>query len=544
MDATNSLAGTRFGRIGMAAAALAAVSGMALGQTNTVYNFENLTAGTSVTTQYRGVTINRVLPPSGTLSACVIATESNSASPTRVLRAPFAGEEFSPHFMRLSFTQPQRFVQFAMGPSNIFCIAPLNRMRVTAFNAGGTVLFTRDYSVNVTGANTLVQVGSETGPFEIARIEVNGTILGFCSEQGESIDDLTFLPDTTPPVVTITAPADDACVCGNAPVVISGSVCDPDGIYLGDRLEYSTQPDGPWTFVINATGPLCAGGTLYNWDTASLPGGHYYLRITGTNADGWSTSEVRRVFVDKTPPAINLRTPSDASPTPIYSGQVCFDGSVGGEGCANPTWQLQWRPGASGTWNNIGTPQTSSITNDPLGTWNVSSLADGAYQVRITASDQCSLTAELPPRNVIVDNTPPTAIISDPLNCANVGGNVIIRGTAFDANISGWSLQVVGGPWNTWQPIASGTGNIVNGVLGVFATGSRPQCEYAVRLIVNDRSLVGCGGGVQSREFVTTIGVSQPGECDDIDFNNDGSVFDPADIDAFLRVFSEGPCVD
>jgi hypothetical protein len=64
-----------------------------------------------------------------------------------------------------------------------------------------------------------------------------------------------------------------------------------------------------------------------------------------------------------------------------------------------------------------------------------------------------------------------------------------------------------------------------------------------VRLIVNDRSLVGCGGGVQSREFVTTIGVSQAGQCDDIDFNNDGSIFDPEDIDAFLRVYSEGPCV-
>lgn len=30
--------------------------------------------------------------------------------------------------------------------------------------------------------------------------------------------------------------------------------------------------------------------------------------------------------------------------------------------------------------------------------------------------------------------------------------------------------------------------------------------------------------------------------CNDIDFNNDGSVFDPCDIDSFLLVFSEGPC--
>lgn len=30
--------------------------------------------------------------------------------------------------------------------------------------------------------------------------------------------------------------------------------------------------------------------------------------------------------------------------------------------------------------------------------------------------------------------------------------------------------------------------------------------------------------------------------CNDIDFNNDGSVFDPIDMDAFFSVYSEGPC--
>jgi hypothetical protein len=32
-------------------------------------------------------------------------------------------------------------------------------------------------------------------------------------------------------------------------------------------------------------------------------------------------------------------------------------------------------------------------------------------------------------------------------------------------------------------------------------------------------------------------------ECNDIDFNNDGALFDPTDIDAYLSVFSEGPCI-
>jgi hypothetical protein len=32
-------------------------------------------------------------------------------------------------------------------------------------------------------------------------------------------------------------------------------------------------------------------------------------------------------------------------------------------------------------------------------------------------------------------------------------------------------------------------------------------------------------------------------QCDSVDFNNDGSFFDPTDVDAFLSVFSEGPCI-
>ncbi len=41
----------------------------------------------------------------------------------------------------------------------------------------------------------------------------------------------------------------------------------------------------------------------------------------------------------------------------------------------------------------------------------------------------------------------------------------------------------------------------------------------------------------------TTVRVLGPIVCDSIDFNNDASLFDPQDIEAFLSVYSEGPCV-
>ncbi|MFO0857717.1 MAG: M1 family aminopeptidase [Phycisphaerales bacterium] len=48
----------------------------------------------------------------------------------------------------------------------------------------------------------------------------------------------------------------------------------------------------------------------------------------------------------------------------------------------------------------------------------------------------------------------------------------------------------------------------------------------------------GLAGGAASFTF-TVQGVT----CDSIDFNNDTSTFDPQDIDAFLSVYAEGPCI-
>jgi hypothetical protein len=53
------------------------------------------------------------------------------------------------------------------------------------------------------------------------------------------------------------------------------------------------------------------------------------------------------------------------------------------------------------------------------------------------------------------------------------------------------------------------------------------------------QSLLTTAGG----RFISKLILTPPIACNDIDINNDGSLFDPVDIDAFLSVFSEGPCV-
>jgi hypothetical protein len=63
--------------------------------------------------------------------------------------------------------------------------------------------------------------------------------------------------------------------------------------------------------------------------------------------------------------------------------------------------------------------------------------------------------------------------------------------------------------------------------LEFFGPGSEPFTGIILRQDFRGFARLGTGGPA----------------CDSIDFNNDGSSFDPQDIEAFLSVFSEGPCI-
>ncbi|MFO0858750.1 MAG: hypothetical protein U0640_15505 [Phycisphaerales bacterium] len=112
-------------------------------------------------------------------------------------------------------------------------------------------------------------------------------------------------------------------------------------------------------------------------------------------------------------------------------------------------------------------------------------------------------------------------------------------------------------------------GSSFDTVLSVFAGPTCPaDSPFIFDIACNDDSEDLCGASqfsVQSRTtflaqtgqtyFIQVCGYTPdehgPGQltiepyahCNDIDFNNDGSSFDPQDIDAFLSVYSEGPCI-
>jgi hypothetical protein len=71
---------------------------------------------------------------------------------------------------------------------------------------------------------------------------------------------------------------------------------------------------------------------------------------------------------------------------------------------------------------------------------------------------------------------------------------------------------------------------------GVAGIGGLRKFDPAVG---TPSTIVSSSGG----QYVGSVTLASNPVCNDIDVNNDGSSFDPTDIDAFLSVFSEGPCV-
>jgi hypothetical protein len=87
-----------------------------------------------------------------------------------------------------------------------------------------------------------------------------------------------------------------------------------------------------------------------------------------------------------------------------------------------------------------------------------------------------------------------------------------------------------------------------SGAGGTFAGGGT-TCPGACGPTCNDIDFNNDGSSFDPTDIDAFLSIFSEGPCvpptstcDDIDFNNDGSLFDPCDIDSFLLVFSEGPC--
>lgn len=425
--------------------------------------------------------------------------------------------------------------------NSLFCLNCENADRATRDIFGTGVAFEYDNAIS-TGFNSRTMVVSTNATsFRVSNgrfvIVGAGRVSVSTGDHSQSLYGFAYpVVDSTPPVASITGPSTIEHSC--QPVTITGTAYDTAG-FDSYTLEYSTTANGPWTQIAESDTPVTPAGTLAVWP-ANVPEGYYFLRLTAVNSSELSTVVTSVVYVDRAMSPVLLRSPAEPNPTPqILGGYVCFDGTVWDTG--GSTYSIQYRALPGGAFADVvqGTPSyPGQIITDGLGSWLTSSgptaVPDGAYEVRVSATDGCSNGSSVT-RQVIIDNTRPIAVISSPGDCSFLGGIVNVTGIVSDANLAGWSLQYTGGDAHNWVTIATGTGQVNNATLGQWNTAGLRNCAYTLWLHAGDRSSVSCGSTDNQTDYYISVNVGCPS-----DFNHDG-VVNSQDFFEFLNAFFS-PC--
>jgi hypothetical protein len=226
--------------------------------------------------------------------------------------------------------------------------------------------------------------------------------------------------DTTPPTVSISAPAEGSTVSGT--VTVSASAADNVGV-----VSVQFQLDGANLGAEDTAAPYTVA-----WNTTAVPNGAHTLTAVARDAAGNSTTSAGiRVIVnvDSTPPTVAITSPTSGStystPTALLTlagtasdnlavTQVTWSNSRGGSGTATGT--TSWT--ASGIVLQAGTNALTVTARD---------AADNAATATLTVTVDTTLPT--------LDATPPTVAITSPTSGSTYStptSPLTLAGTASD----------------------------------------------------------------------------------------------------------------
>ena len=241
------------------------------------------------------------------------------------------------------------------------------------------------------GAVVATQSGTQNG--DITLIALNGLpeaayALHIAAHDGagnDTVRDVAFTLDSTPPTVALTAPADGALVAAAASSSIAGSVNDANVA----SWTLSVAPDtlDTWTDLAHGTANI-AQGEILAW-TPHLADGHYRLRLRGMDQAGNTTDVVHAIEVDGTAPLAHIAAPANNAP---IRAALEIDGTASDAHLASYRLSVATPAQATGgQWADVFVG-TSSITNDKLAALTLA-LPDDTYVLRLLVTDKVGLTA-------------------------------------------------------------------------------------------------------------------------------------------------------
>jgi hypothetical protein len=296
------------------------------------------------------------------------------------------------------------------------------------------------------------------------------------------------------------------------------------GLFSSDgTLIVSDDDDGSGLMSAMSFGGGCvsragaAGGLSFDGRDGALAAGTYYLSFSGFNstfANGWS---VTTTSANLGAGVLNIRYGVGAAVEPGVFSEACA-----GEAGDLPATALAV-DGQTGTLNTIRGTITAS--NADMYAIEICDFASFSATTVGGSSLDTQLFLFNPDGVGVTYNDDSSATLQSTLTSSFVSSN-----GRYLLAITGYNLDPADGSGSfLWLNTPFGVERIPDGpgAANPIAAWSGTSGSGAYSIALTGACFVGGGGPI----------------CNDIDFNNDGSFFDPTDVDAFFSVFSEGPCI-
>ncbi len=183
--------------------------------------------------------------------------------------------------------------------------------------------------------------------------------------------------DNTAPTVE---PDAAAYLVGGGDVLITGTAF--DGVSGISSVFYSADGGANW---------IATNGTV-NWQAqvSGLPEGNWVVLVKSRDGVGWESPATRvDIAVDTTPPLVAFQTPTNGS---------VLDGLVGVYAILSDahfsTYTLEQRADGEANFTAIASNRTLMRGDNFLGLWDTRTLDNGAFELRLTATDGLGHTTQ------------------------------------------------------------------------------------------------------------------------------------------------------
>ncbi len=292
------------------------------------------------------------------------------------------------------------------------------------------------------------------------------------------------------------------------------------------------SPGQPFRIVVS----LLSGGNQGNVLPHSL--GLFRLSVTGddrsTFADGLlSGGDVSANWTVLTLDSLRAVPTNNAGVDITGVGATLTvqpDGSVLASG-ANPEFTR---------YELIATSPFPAVTGVRLEVFDINGASNATALGLPTGGPGRAVNGNFIVRQMRVGRAPCLEVCSQPQSASSCASG----SQSFSVGAAG--VGVLGYQWQVESPPGSGTFvNVSDGALaGVGVVSGSASSQVTVSSLVSSSTAAfrcvvsNTCGPLNSNAATLTVG-----QCDCIDVNNDSSLFDPQDIDAFLSVFGEGPCI-